>query len=268
MTGVFFRQTFVRHWRQVIYWGIGLGFLGLYIMLMIPNVDALEQYARVVESVPPVMLDMFGISDAAALATPAGFISFGFFGYTLLIMAAFAVMAGLHITANEEDDGILDLVLSLPVTRGRVLAERFAAWALMAIIIVGAGLAGLLIGLATSSFELDAGLMVVSSLNMIPSILLVIAFTAWAATFARRRSTALGLASAFVIISYFIDFLGRAASESAAAALRALSFFSYYDAESVILHGMNLASVAIVIAATALLLAAAWWGLERRDIGV
>ena len=42
-------------------------------------------------------------------------------------------------------------------------------------------------------------------------------------------SVAAAVASGFVVVSYFIEFIGNAASDTAAASLRVFSFFSYYD---------------------------------------
>ena len=35
---------------------------------------------------------------------------------------------GMRVTANEEDSGILDVVLSLPVRRWQVMVEKIAAY--------------------------------------------------------------------------------------------------------------------------------------------
>jgi putative exporter of polyketide antibiotics len=72
----------------------------------------------------------------------------------------------------------------------------------------------------------------------------------------------------FVVGSYFVDFLGGAASGSLADALRALSFFSYYDATTVMQTGLNWGSVALLLGVTAALVAGALWFFQRRDVGV
>ena len=85
---------------------------------------------------PPLLLQAFGMTDAAQLATPAGFLDFGFFSYMMLVLAAYAVIAGLSVTANEEDRGIMDVLLSLPIPRWRLVVERFLAYALILVLIL------------------------------------------------------------------------------------------------------------------------------------
>lgn len=270
MSGTIFTETLRRNWRQILYWGLSLAVLGLYIAVVIPDVDALKQYAAVASNMPPALLQMFGMEDAASLATPEGFITFGFFGYTLLILAVYAVIAGLGVTANDEDAGILDVVLSLPVPRWRVVLEKLAAYMLVMIAIIGVSFLGLLAGTQTSPLlrEVNMGRLVEGTLNMIPSSLLMIAFTTFVTAVLRRKSTATAVAATFIIASYFVDFLGAAASESALSSVRVLSFFSYYDAQSVVTNGLNLGNAGLLLAVTALLVVGSVWAFQRRDVGV
>ena len=268
MAGAIFRETLRRHWRQMLYWGIGLGLLGFYVLVVIKDVDMLAQYASIVESMPPVLMQMFGVGDAAALATPEGFISFGFFSYTLLMLAVYAVMAGLNVTANEEEEGILDVLLAQPVPRWRVMAEKLLAYALATVGIVAMAFLFILAGIQAAGIPVSVGRMLEGSVNILPSTWLMIAFTAFAAVVFRRRGTAVMVASVFVIASYFINFLGEAASGSLANALRAVSFFNYYDPNAVMVSGLNAGSIALLLGVTAALAAGALWAFQRRDVGV
>jgi len=268
MAGEFFKETVRRYWRQAVYWGVGIGLLGLYVMVIIRDVDMLKQYAELVATMPPALLQAFGIADAAAMATPEGFINFGFYSYSLLILAVFAVMVGMSVTANEEDDGVLDVVLSLPVPRWRVVVEKFLAFALIAAAITVIAFGGLLLGMQMSEIKVDVGRLVLSTLNLVPSLLLMIALTVFCGAIFHRRTTALAAAAVVIVASYFINFLGASATGSAADALRAVSFFAYYDSEAVMRSGLNAGNIALLLAATAALVAGAVWAFQRRDIGV
>jgi ABC-2 type transport system permease protein len=268
MMGAIFKETLRRQWRQVLYWGIGMGLLGWYITFMLEDVDFLRQYAEIAESMPPVLLQMFGVDSAASLATPEGFIAFGFFSYALLILAVFAVASGMNVTANEEDEGILDIVLSMPIPRWRIIVEKYLAYTLMMVLILASSLVGLWLGMLSSPDVVDMSRLVVSTLNIIPSMLLMIAFTMFMGVLLRRRGTALGVSAVFIVASYFINFLGAAASGSLADTLRAVSFFRYYDAEEVMLSGLNYGNVALLLIVTVVLFAGSLYAFQRRDIGV
>lgn len=149
-----FNETLRRDWRGMIYWGIGLGALGLVIMTIIPNVAILKQLQGLMTTMP-ALLKTLGMEDAAQLATPEGFISAGYFGRVLLILAVYTVLSGLNITANEEDQGILDVVLALPLPRWRLVMEKFAAYSLMLAGVVGLGFVGLYVGSIGSNIQVD-----------------------------------------------------------------------------------------------------------------
>lgn len=268
MNGAIFIETLKRNWRQLFYWGIGVGILGYYIVAVIPNVDTLTQYTDLLNSMPPVMLQAFGMKDAAVMTTPEGFIAFGFLTYALLLLLVYAVLAGLNITANEEDDGILDLVLSLPVNRWRIVTEKFIAYSLIMLGIVLLSFVGLLIGMQATSLVLDTSVLFVSTLNMLPGLLLVMAITTFSSLVVRRKSTAIGLVIMFIITSYFINFIGNAASKTVAATFRAASFFAYADAQEVIANGFSIVNFMLLLGVSAALFVGSVWAFERRDVGV
>lgn len=268
MSGTIFLDTLRRSWRGALYWGLGLGLLGFYIFVVIQDSEMLNQYAQLVGSMPPALMQMFGLESAAALATPEGFISFGFFGYGLLILAVYAVVAGLNITANEEDEGILDVVLSLPISRTRLLLERYAAYALMATLVITISFMGLLLGSMVSPLEVDMGRVLEGSINLIPGTLLMIALTALAATLVRRKSVAIAIASTVIVASYFMDFIGSAVTNQIVDVVRAFSFFTYADSASVMQNGLNAGNVLLLLIVTGALVAGAVWAFDRRDVGL
>lgn len=269
MSGIVFMNTLRRNWRSGLYWGIGIALLGVYAIVVIPNVDMLNQYAQLAESMPPLLLQAFGISDVSSMATPSGFLGFAFFGYALLILAAYVVIAGLNVTANEEDRGIMDITLSLPIPRWRVVLERFLAYTLIVVVILVLTFLGMWgATLSTTTLSFDIGRMAEGILNMVPSTLLMLAFTVFAGTLMRTRGGAAAVATAFVIVSYFVNFLGSAASGSAAAALQAISFFTYYGGNNIMSTGLNWGNIILLVAVTVVLTAGSLWFFERRDIGV
>ncbi len=268
MAGVIFQDTLKHNWRGALYWGIGIGLLGFYLFVVIPDIEALKQYAGLIEALPPAMMQFFGVGSAAAIATPEGFLSFGFFGYALLIMAVYTVMAGLEVTANEEEEGIMDVMLSLPVPRWRLVIEKLGCHLLLTTVVVALGLVGLLIGMSLSALEVDVLKLVWGSLNMLPSLWLMTIITAFISAIIRRRSTTTAIAAAFVIASYFINFIGQMAPKTLAETVSYLSFFRYYDAEGVMMDGLNLGNMGLLLGAGVLLVLGALWAFERRDIGL
>jgi len=269
MSGIVFTNTLRRNWLNGLYWTIGIALCGVYILVVIPNVDMLKQYADLVKTLPPLLLQAFGASQASDIATPSGFLGFGFFSYILLLIAAYSVISGLNISANEEDRGILDVTLSLPIPRWRLVLERFLAYALIIVVMLLLTFLSMwAVKQTTPSLDIDMGRLAEGIFNLLPSSLLVLGFTALVGTALRSRGAAAGAAAAFVVISYFVDFIGKSASGTAAASLRAISFFSYYNGGDIMRTGLVWGNVILLLVVTVVFAAAGLWFFERRDIGV
>jgi len=267
MNGVVFTETLRRGWRGMLYWGLGFGLYGLMIMMIVQDSNMLKQYGEITKTIPPAMMQLFG-GDAASLATPEGFLAYAFFGYLLLIFAVYAILSGLNVTANDEDAGIMDVVLSLPLPRWRLVLEKLLAYSLMTIGIVALSYVGLLVGMQFSALKVDGGRLFQATVNMIPSGLLILGFTALAGAVFRSKGTATAVAAFFVVGSYVLNFLGVAASGTFFDKVKALSFFNYYDHQGVILHGLSGGNVVLLLVVAVLCAGVAIWTYQRRDVGI
>lgn len=269
MPGVIFTHTLRHNWRQILYWGLFMGILGFYIVFFIKDVEIIEQYSALLGAFPPAILQFIGVSDPEALTTPEGFIGFGLFGFAVLILAVYAVSAGMSITANEEDDGTLDILLSLPVARWRVVLEKFAAHMLIAVGILALAFVITWIGTFTApELELDIGRIMAGIVNMLPVILLMIALTLFLTTTIRSRSLATSLTAGIIVGSYFLDDFGAIAAGSVAEIVGRFSFFHYYDGTAVMIDGLNIANMLLLLGTGAALVIGSLWTFDRRDIGL
>jgi len=268
MNGVIVQDTLRTNWKQTVYWGFGMGILGLYLVAIASSSEIMASYGPLLESLPPAMLNVIGISDVRMFTTTEGMISSGFVTYAMLMLSVYAVTIGLNITTNEEEDGILDIVLSLPITRTQVITEKLIAFALLSLGVIALCIIFPLIGVAIFNVEVNIGKVILSILTVYPGILLIMGVTSLIGTVARRRLTTIGLSAGFIMASYFINFLGNAASESFAATLQQFSFFYYTNGETVILDTFNpLTSIVLIIVAS-IFAGLSVMMFNRRDIGL
>jgi ABC-2 type transport system permease protein len=269
MSGAIFKHTLERNWRAMLAWGVGIGLIGFLQAALLLNVDALQQMADLIETLPPVLIQAFGGEDVAALATPEGYLSFRYFGFILIIFTVYALDAGLNVTAAEEDKGIMDVLLSLPLPRWRLVIEKFLAYMLLICGIVILSYIGLWLGVeSVPTLEIDPLKLLRGSVNILPATLLMLAATTLIAALVRRRGIAGAAATIFLVGSFFLDFLGNAVSETFVNTLSRLSFFTYYGGSDVIRHGLAWGNIALLLATTVILIVVAVWAFERRDIGV
>lgn len=268
MRGVIFVETLRRTWWQMLYWGVGLGAMALISAVMVPFFGS-TQIIELLRGLPPILLAASGLdADLTALSTPEGIITVAFFGKFALIFAAYPVVMGMRVTANDEDDGVLDVVLSLPVPRWQVMIERFAAYLVSIVAIAFMVFIGLWLGTMLADVPLNMGRMVPMVINVIPVLTLVMAFTVLAAAIFRRRQVALAVATVFVVASFMLDTIASMVQGGLATVMHAISIFGYYDPGSVVDHGLIWTNVIGMVLVAALLVGGALWAFQHRDVGV
>lgn len=270
MRGVIFLETLRRSWRQILYWGLGLMIWASFPFTVAPDEEALAGYAELIEEMPPALVSAFGLGDAGSLGTVEGFVGYSYFGYLLLIMSVFAVIAGLNVSANEEEGGMLDVMLALPLPRWRVIVEKVAAYSLMAGGIVGVGFLGLLLGdaLLLPDYDVEPGRYLVGSLGVLPGTLFVLMMTAFLGTVLRRRATTMAAAGGLVAGLFMFDMVGRAAQSDAMDTLRQVSYFAHYTGAEVLRDGMTVGGLLAVLLVAVALFVASIVTFQRREIAL
>jgi ABC-2 type transport system permease protein len=232
------------------------GFAG-WMVVIVKQIEA--QMTSLYES-SPLLKEEISKVGGGDVATNATILSFLFVFLPLLLMA-FAVTQANRWSADEED-GRLELVLSMPQPRLRVLLGRFAALTTVTVIMGVLTLATTAVASAATGLQLDGGNLAAATLSIIPLGLLVAAIgyllSGWL-----RTAVDTGLLSFLLVIWFFISFIGPDLNWSDAT-LR-LSAFYYYGTP--LLHGLPLLDTLGVLAVGIVALALASVRFVRKDIG-
>jgi len=183
------------------------------------------------------------------------------FVFLPLLLMAFAVTQT-NRWSSDEEEGRLELVLSTPQSRLRVLLGRFAALTTATVIIGVLTLAATVLTSAITGLKLDGGNLAAATLSIIPMGLLMAAlgylFAGWL-----RTAVDTGLLSFLLTAWFFISFIGPELNWSAGV-LR-LSAFYYYGTP--LLHGLPLGDMLGVLAVGVVALVIASARFMRKDIG-
>lgn len=267
MSGIVIGNTLRASWKQILYWGLGLGALGLYIDFIASSPDIIAGYAELFKTMPPALLQAFGASDVAIFTTSEGWIVSIFVSEAAIFLSAFAVLAGLNITANDERSGVMDVILSLPISRAAYMLERWIAYALIGLAIVLLTAVITVAGMIAMNIDAPSDVIFASILNLYPSALLVMTVTSLLATLLRRRALAIGLSAAFVIVSYLFNAIGAAAGGAVADLMERLSYFSYVHGEAFVLGTYDPANTAQLLLAVLVGFGLSLKMFVSRDIG-
>ena len=268
MNGVIVGNTLRAAWKQILYWGLGLGALGLYIDFIASSPDIISGYADLFKSMPPAMLQAFGASDIEILTTASGWIVTVFVSEAAIFLSVFAVLAGLNVCANDEQSGVMDIILSLPISRSAYLLERWLAYALIGLGIVLLCALITVGGLIGMNIDAEPGAIFQSIMNLYPGALLVMTVTCLLSTVLRRRAAAIGLSAAFVVLSYIFNVIGASASGAFADLMETLSYFSYVHGEDFVLGSYDPANTIVVLGAALIGFALSLKMFVSRDIGI
>jgi ABC-2 type transport system permease protein len=133
-----FLHYFGRLRNQIVGWSIGAALYGLMMAYLWPSIKDLgDIIGQFIDMFPDIMVAMF--ENITMLATPKGYIDVYYFSYMHLMIAIFAISAGVGMLVSDEEKGFLDIVLAHPILRIRLFISRFLAISSGLIIILIAG---------------------------------------------------------------------------------------------------------------------------------
>jgi ABC-2 type transport system permease protein len=239
--------------KSLIGYSVGMAIYVLVIVTLYPSFKdstELDQFTEQSEG----LAALFGISGS--LTTPDGWLNANIYANFLpLLILLLTIGYGAHALAGQEADGHLELVLSLPFSRTRVVVEKIGAMVVQALVF---GVVTLLSVLVGHWFELTVGNWPLISTTL-AAVLLGLAFGLLALGVGARtgaRGTAIGVAAAVAAASYLIS--AMAPLVDWLKPLRYTSLFYWSVSNGQLVDGVGAGSFAILLG-TCLLVA--WWSI-------
>lgn len=252
--------------RALVWYGIGLIALCAYVFAVYPTIRDNPDLNRTLQNLPEGVKALIG-GTQLDLVSPAGYLQAEFFGLGIpLLFLIYAIILGANAIAGEEERRTLDLLLSYPVARGRIVRQKFLALCLLLCALGIIVWLALLVGAAAINMQISRGHLAAATTS---AVLLGLWFGALALAIGcatGKRGVALGVSAAVAVAGYFAQSLS-----SLVAGLRPIakvSPFYLYASNEPLRHGLNLAHVAASLAVTLLLFAIALITFRRRDVAV
>ncbi|MER7504637.1 ABC transporter permease subunit [Nonomuraea pusilla] len=253
--------------RALIGWAVGVcAFMGLYISIYgSVKQDPKTFGAQAMAKYPGALKDfMGGLQD---IGTGAGYLQAVV--YQLFVPMLFIVCATLlanRAIAQPEEAGTLELVVVLPVGRGRLVLERFAALAagllaLAAVTLLVTWAAGDAAGLGV-----PFGRILAAHLGVLLIALFFGALALAVGAAVGRRAVAGAVVGVWALLGYMVVTVG--AQVDAVSWLRWVSPFHYYAEGRPLFEGLPVGDYLVLAAATAVLALTAVLAFDRRDVGV
>ncbi|SFK10019.1 ABC-2 type transport system permease protein [Streptosporangium canum] len=253
--------------RSLAGWTVGItAFFALYLSFYPSITKDPELYGRAaLAKFPGAMRDLMGgLEDFTSGIGYLHSLVYQLFGPMLFVVCA--AILGNRALAQPEESGTLELTVTLPVDRRRLVFERFAALAL--------GLLGLAVVTFLAVWVLSSAVDMNVAFDRIlaghTGILLLsllfgtLALAVGAAT--GRRGIAMAVVGVVAVGGYVVESMGR--NVDAIAWLRWISPFHYYLDGRPLYQGFPTGDYLVLAGATVVLLVTAILAFDRRDVGV
>jgi ABC-2 type transport system permease protein len=184
--------------------------------------------------------------------------------YAPLVIAALAITGASAVTAGEEENRILALVLANPIPRAQLLVAKAAGVALVVIVIACAVWVGMVIGVAVGGGGISTG-----HISALAVQLAFFGFATGAVALALgggtgRHALASGGAGAVAILGWLVN--SFAPLVNGVAWLKYLTLFYYYSGHDPLTRGVGFTGLIVLGLVTVTLIAAAVVAFNRRDL--
>jgi ABC-2 type transport system permease protein len=251
--------------RSLVLWALGVALYVVLIAAVYPSIHrSSSQLQSYVNSLPDVLRKLFA-GGSVDLSSGTGFFDAELFSFVSpLIFVMFSIGAGARAIAGEEEAGTLELLLSYPLRRWRVVSEKFAAFVVGLLVVLLAHCATML--LFDGAMHMGIGVLTVLAANLSLGCLALalgtIAFVVGTGT--GRRNVGVAVAAAAGLLAYLLNTL--AVLVVALKAVRRASLFYYYGGGQPLRRGVTVGGASVLIAVTVIGFVATVWVFERRDL--
>jgi len=245
-------------------WGIGLAALGALMVSFYPAMHQDGTIDALVANMPEAFKGLIGnLEDLRSFDT---YLASQLFDIRLtLIVGIMAIVLGLSLSVADEEKGELRTLLSLPLSRSRVVRQKWLGMVtvlLVTLLGLAAGIYGVMPFIDGASIEPQQMLRLFAMTALMMVACGTIPFAVGIAT--GKRALATGTAVLAIIGSFILSTFGQAVDWLTD--YERLSLLHYFPAVEIVKGSIDLVDVAVLGGLTVLLLAVAFVRFRQRDV--
>jgi ABC-2 type transport system permease protein len=260
------RRAFDDRRRSLVWWVLGTALYTLLIVASFPSIAGQNELNDLLADYPPEIIALFsGGETTFDLTSAADYLNSQVFALILpLLLSILAIGFGAATVAGEEEGGTLELVMSYPVSRRRVVVEKSVV--LVALVAIVA-LANYIVAFGLGRFfDIHTQLAHVIA-SFAGQVLLCVGFgylTLAAGAFTGSRGTAIAISAGVAGATYLLGSLGPVVSWLSP--FKWVSPFYYATGENPLANGIAGWHFAVLVGLCISAFAAALLLFERRDL--
>jgi beta-exotoxin I transport system permease protein len=256
------RRTLADGGWMLFWFAIGLAGYGALIAAFWPTLkEAQDVYAQLVKALPEAVIKAFGITSMADFA---GFIGTEYLNlFWGVIVSVFVIMMASSFVAGEIDRGTVELWLSVPAPRWRLLGAKLIAFLLQISVLVVVSSVSLAVVAYVIDVRLPVGSWVALTIVLGSFCLAVGGYTSLLSAAASSRGAAGGIAAGVTFMSYLAGVISGLSTN--VEGLKYVSILTAFHPQRA-LEGASYASEASVLGAIGVACAlASLVVFQRRD---
>lgn len=244
--------------RALLAWGLPIGSMSAFIVAIFPSIE--DALGRAIRDYPTELKEAFSIGE---LATVEQYLQAEMLSLIVpLAVGYLAVRSVASGLSGAAESGRLDVLLSAPISRCRLVGASFAATAVELASVLVVSLLLTMLGSRLAGAGLAFGPALAGFANVWPLALLFAGLGVVVIGFSLRTSVVTGSVAGVLVTMYVIDLIGRL--DTSLDWIRYGSVFKYYG--NAIEDGIDpVAFIGVTVAAIALAALGARL-FERRDL--
>ena len=267
ISGNYFLKTLREHLSFLIFAFILVGSFQLLMLTLVVEADILNIAQIFFNKFPPQVQQFIG-EEFFAQFSVNGAVAFGYnHPIVLIILAVIAIMLPAKHIAGEIENGTLESLLSLPITRFKL---AFSLWLLSAIsllfVIIG-GWIGSMIGLIIypQVSGINFSMIFRIGINLWFLMVAINAYTFLFSAFSREGGKVTQRAAGLTLFFYFLSYTVKLWNK--ASFLKPVTIFMYYQPQALSMHqNLWLKHSAVLASLSIVLMAIAFRRINQRDI--
>lgn len=258
-------ELWQRRWG-IMWWTIGVvAFIALNLAFYPSFRDQSAELDKAFAQIPDSAMALF--SDTGDFLSPTGYLSSQIFYLMLpMLLGILMISLGSSLIAREEKEGTIELLLSRPITRGKLLISKAKSGLLIGLVVTAGALlttVGLskLVRLAVPSTQIALATLAAFLFALsLGSVALLITM------FGRARIASIGLAALYGLAGYILASLTSAVEWLKWPAK--LFPFDYYRPAEILSGTYNWLNILFIVGVVALCAITSYIVFKRRDITI
>lgn len=245
-----------------VYLSVGMALLAALVVWVYPSFSDALGGDELLEAYPEEMLQVFRIETMASLE---GFLAFELYTFGwIVLLGLYVAYAAAGAIADDVDRGRMDTLLAMPISRARLVAEKFASLSVPILVVNLLTPPVLLVGSRLIDEPLAVGDIVAVHLLSIPYLFACAGIGLVCSVVFDRVGIAQRVALGVTFALFLVESL---LAETDSEAFGAIAPMRYYDPNEILLDGTyDLVGVAVLVGMTVALLVVSQLVFRRSDI--